>query len=285
MHPLVAPQELAARLDDGGWVVFDCRHALADPAYGRAAFATGHIPGARFADVDHDLSSAKGPGTGRHPLPPWERFCAWLGQQGVAPDSTVVAYDDSHGAYAARLWWMLRALGHARVAVLDGGWARWQREGHPAQVEAPRAVPASYRATPDPALIVELDALQHGLGQPGLLLVDARAAERYRGESEPIDPRPGHIPGAVNLPYPGNVDGDGRFLPPAQLRRRLLDAYGAVPPERTVHYCGSGVSACHNLLAQAVAGLPPGRLYPGSWSQWCADPQRPAELGAGPPRT
>lgn len=284
MHPLIDPQELAAHLADPDWVAVDCRHTLADPAYGRAAYGKGHIPGAVFADLDHDLCGPIGPGTGRHPLPDWDTFCAWLGRQGVSPQRTVVAYDDSHGAFASRLWWMLRCLGHARVAVLDGGFARWEREGRPTDAAVPAPQPDTYRARPDAAQLVPLEALLGHLDDPALLLVDARAGERYRGETEPIDPRAGHIPGAINVPYADNVNGDGTFLPPARLRERLLAAYGGVAPERTVHYCGSGVTACHNLLAQAVAGLPPGRLYAGSWSQWCADPQRPAELGEAPRR-
>lgn len=284
MHPLIAPEHLAPHLADPDWVVADCRHTLTDPAYGRNAYGAAHVRGAVFADLDHDLCGPIGAGTGRHPLPDWEVFCAWLGRQGVRPESTVVAYDDGNGAFAARLWWMMRCLGHERVAVLDGGFARWVREGRPTDVEPPTRTPTTYRAQPDVAQLVPLEALQAHLHDPALLLVDARAADRYRGETEPIDPRAGHIPGAINLPYAENVNGDGTFLPPERLRQRLLAAYGGSAPERTVHYCGSGVTACHNLLAQAVAGLPPGRLYAGSWSQWCADPERPAELGEATPR-
>jgi thiosulfate/3-mercaptopyruvate sulfurtransferase len=285
MHPLITPKELAPHLTDLDWVVVDCRHALTDPAYGRAAYAKGHVPTAVFADLEHDLCGSLGPETGRHPLPHWDAFCAWLGAQGVQRGSVVVAYDDSHGAHAARLWWMLRALEHEQVAVLDGGIARWKREGRPLETAVFTPRPASYRAKPDAGLTISLRELQRRLDDPELLLVDARAEERYRGESEPIDPRAGHIPGAVNLPYAGNVDAQGVFLPPEQLRKRLLRAFGGVAPERTVHYCGPGVTACHNLLAQAAAELPLGRLYAGSWSQWCADPQRPAELGQAPRRS
>jgi thiosulfate/3-mercaptopyruvate sulfurtransferase len=285
MHPLIAPQALAPHLADPAWAVFDCRHALTDAAYGRAAYAAGHVPGARFAAMDADLCGPIGAGTGRHPLPAWDAFCDWLGARGVSAQSTVVAYDDSHGAHAARLWWMLRALGHERVAVLDGGFARWTREGLPTDAAPPAPRPARYAAQPAGALLAGLEELRRSLGAAPLLLVDARAAERYRGDSEPMDPRAGHIPGAVNLPYAGNLAADGTFLPPQALRRRLLGAYGAVPPQQAIHYCGSGVTACHNLLAQAAAGLPMGRLYAGSWSQWCADPARPAELGEAPPRT
>jgi len=284
MDSLISPKELAPHLAEPEWVVVDCRHALTDPAYGRTAYAAGHLPAAVFADLDHDLCGPIGPGTGRHPLPAWDVFCRWLGQQGVKRASHVVAYDDSHGAYAARLWWMLRALGHEHVAVLDGGYARWAREGRPTEIAVFKPKPVSYRAKPDAALTISLRDLKRRLDDPELLLVDARAGERYRGEVEPIDPRPGHIPGAVNLPFMGNVDENGRFLPAAQLRKRMRAAYGRTPPEHTVHYCGSGVTACHNLLAQVAAGMPIGRLYAGSWSQWCADPSHPAELGEAPPR-
>jgi thiosulfate/3-mercaptopyruvate sulfurtransferase len=282
MEPLITPKELAPYLTDLEWVVVDCRHSLTDPAYGRKAYAAGHLPTAVFAELDQDLCGTVRAGTGRHPLPSWDAFCRWLGRRGVHPRSFVVAYDDSHGAYASRLWWMLRALGHERTAVLDGGYARWVREERPVEQAVFKPRPATYRAKPDAAMMVNLGTLQRELGQAHLLLVDARAAERYRGEHEPIDPRAGHIPGAVNLPFLDNVDADGVFLPAQQLRRRLRAAFGSVAPERTVHYCGSGVTACHNLLAMAVAGMPMGRLYPGSWSQWCADPDRPAELGEAP---
>jgi thiosulfate/3-mercaptopyruvate sulfurtransferase len=286
MHPLIAPQPLAAHLGDPDWVVFDCRHRLGEPDYGRSAYLAGHVPGARFADLDRVLCGPVGAGTGRHPLPDWGGFTDWLGGQGVSPTHAVVAYDDSHGAFAARLWWMLRAVGHARVTVLDGGFARWRGEGRPTDAATPAPVVQRYVAQPDPALLASLEEVRSALGRvddAASLLVDARAPERFRGESEPIDPRPGHIPGALNLPFAGNVDESGVFLPPERLRARLLGAYGSRPPERTVHYCGSGVTACHNLLAHAAAGLPLGRLYAGSWSQWCADPSRPAELGVPAP--
>ncbi len=286
---LITPEALAAHLDDPQWVVFDCRHAPAgtprgeaERYHGRASYAAGHIPRARFADMEAELAGPVEPGTGRHPLPDWDAFCEWLGRQGVANTAQVVVYDDSSGAWAARLWWMLRVLGHEPVAVLDGGFARWQREGRPTDTAGPAPAPARFVARPDPALLASLEEVAASLGSAGMLLVDARAAERYRGESEPMDPRAGHIPGAINLPFQGNVDAEGVFLPPERLRERLLQAYGGRAPERTVHYCGSGVTACHNLLAQAAAGLPPGRLYAGSWSQWCADPARPAATGAAP---
>ena len=282
MRPLITPKQLAPHLGRPGWLVLDCRHALADRDLGRRVYAEGHVPGSVFADMDHDLCGPLAPGSGRHPLPAWPDFCAWLGRQGARRSTRIVAYDQAGGAFAARLWWMLLALGHAHAAVLNGGFARWEREGYPTETAVPAPLPLLYRAEPDPRMVMALDELQAHLASPALLLVDARAGERYRGETEPIDPRPGHIPGAINLPYQDNLDGEGVFLSPARLRKRLLAAYGGTPPERTVHYCGSGVTACHNLLAHAVAGLPVGRLYAGSWSQWCADPARPAGLGPAP---
>ncbi|NIP73783.1 MAG: sulfurtransferase, partial [Gammaproteobacteria bacterium] len=176
MHPLIAPADLATHLDDPDWAIFDCRHQLTDPGHGRRAYAAGHIPGARFADTEADLCGPIAPETGRHPLPPWERFCTWLGEQGVDGQCTVVAYDDATGAIAARLWWMLRVLGHTRVAVLDGGFARWGSAGLPQQQAAPRPTPRVYVAEPDRSQWLELAEVEDGLGQGGTLLVDARTA-------------------------------------------------------------------------------------------------------------
>jgi thiosulfate/3-mercaptopyruvate sulfurtransferase len=279
---LVTPAQLATRLTDAECVVFDCRHQLQDKAYGARVYASGHIPGARFADIDHDLSAPIRPDTGRHPLPAVDSFLAWLGAQGVTPRHQVVAYDDSQGAFAARLWWMLRQLGHRDVAVLDGGYARWTREGRAVSVDVPKPKPAGYPARINAAAYAELAEVVALSRNGGGALVDARGGERYRGEQEPIDPQAGHIPGAVNLPYTENLNPDGTFLPPARLRERLLGALGSGDPATSVHYCGSGVSACHNLLAMAVAGLPPGRLFVGSWSLWSKDPARPIAIGPQP---
>ncbi|MBI4083197.1 MAG: sulfurtransferase [Candidatus Lambdaproteobacteria bacterium] len=280
---LIAPEALQPHLADPGWVVFDCRHALTDPGHGERVYAASHLPGARFAHMERDLAGPAGRGTGRHPLPDWGAFARWLDRQGVGPRSQAVAYDDSSGAAAARLWWMLRALGHdgvghGAVAVLDGGFARWQREGRPVTAEVPRPQPGGFLGRPQAEQWVELDELQRLYRSPGVRLVDARSAARYRGEAEPIDPVAGHIPHALNLPQAENVRGDGTFLPAETLRGRFRPLAGT-EPQRTVHYCGSGVSACHNMLAMAAAGLAPGRLYVGSWSQWCADPARPVETG------
>jgi thiosulfate/3-mercaptopyruvate sulfurtransferase len=279
---LIQPDELQPMLRHPGWAVFDCRHALLDKAYGQRAYRESHLPGARFADVGHDLSAPITPLSGRHPLPDPAVFAAWLASRGVSADSQVVAYDDSHGAMAARLWWMLRYLGHPRVAVLDGGFVRWRKEGRPVTPDVPRPARGNFLGWPDGSLLAELEEVERLSRERSAVLVDARGGERYRGETEPIDPKPGHIPGAVNLPYAGNLDAEGRFLAPDLLRRRLEPAVTGAPPGQSVHYCGSGVSACHNLLAMLVAGLPPGRLYVGSWSQWCKDPARPVATGPRP---
>ena len=278
---LLAPADLAAHVSDPAWIVFDCRHQLMDPAYGHRVYAASHIPGARFAAMDADLSAPIRADTGRHPLPDLDGFVTWLCKQGVTSASQIVAYDDSQGAFAARLWWMLRYVGHAQAAVLDGGFARWTREGRPVGVEVPKPRPSRYTASPDPLRLASLQEVAALVQARQAVLVDARAGERYRGEQEPIDPRAGHIPGAINLPYGGNLNPDGTFLPPEHLRARFAARFGRTDPGASVHYCGSGVTACHNLLAMEVAGLRPGRLFVGSWSLWSKDPSRAVETGPG----
>jgi thiosulfate/3-mercaptopyruvate sulfurtransferase len=208
-----------------------------------------------------------------------DAFARWLAAQGVGDQSQVVAYDDNVGQMAARLWWMLRYLGHNAVAVLDGGWARWTKEGHPSDRSVPKPTAAAFTPHLHALQQVPLDQLLKLYKHSSVLLVDARSAERFEGKTEPIDPVAGHIPGALNHPFSGNLGSDGTFLPAPELRKRLLATFADTPPDDTIHYCGSGVSACHNLLAMAAAGLPVGRLYVGSWSQWCADPSRPVETG------
>lgn len=279
---LVAPETVQEHLRDRDWVLFDCRHQLTDKAYGQRAYREAHLPGARFADIEHDLSSPITPQSGRHPLPDMGQFADWVAARGVSGDSQVVAYDDSHGGFAARLWWMLRFLGHERAAVLDGGFARWKQERRPLTPDLPHVRRGDFASHPHPEMLAELTEVERlSAGRAGTL-VDARAGERYRGETEPIDPRAGHIPGALNLPFLGNVGADGRFLPAEALQRRFAQGLNGAAPEQTIHYCGSGVTACHNLLAMAAAGLPPGRLYVGSWSQWSKDPARPAATGPTP---
>ena len=280
--PLISAAELAAHLDDPGWVVVDCRFTLTDPAAGRAAYARSHIPGARYAHLDDDLSRHPEPGDGRHPLPDAADLAARLGAWGIGNGSTVVAYDEASGALAARLWWLLGWLGHDRRLVLDGGFAAWSAAKLPVETENPTWRPARFvpRAVADDAVVhtAELPALQAA----GRLLVDARAAPRYRGEQEPIDPVAGHVPGAVNRPGSLNVEADGRFRAADVLRRELTELLGGRPAGELIAMCGSGVTACQLLLALAAAGLDGAKLYAGSWSEWIRDPKRPIAKGPNP---
>jgi thiosulfate/3-mercaptopyruvate sulfurtransferase len=272
---LVSTAELAAQLDT--WRVFDCRHDLAQPDLGERQYREAHIPGARFAHLDRDLSAPKSGKNGRHPLPDPKAFGAWLAHQGIANGDQVVCYDAANGAMAARLWWLLRWVGHDAVAVLDGGFARWSAEGRPVTSAVPPARPAKFSVRLRADLAVPVDALAKTLRSR--MLLDARAPARYRGEQEPIDPVAGRIPGALNRFNMDNVRGDGRFKSADDLRAEFERVLGGRAPGEVVNYCGSGVAACHNLLAMEVAGLAGGKLYAGSWSEWIADPSRPREKG------
>jgi thiosulfate/3-mercaptopyruvate sulfurtransferase len=258
-------------------VVLDTSFDLADPDAGERAYREGHVPGALFVHLDRDLCAAKTGTNGRHPLPAREAFAATAGALGITPGTQVVVYDRQQGAYAARAWWMLRWLGHAAVAVLDGGWQAWQAAGGACD----SAVPAAPAAPPYPAgkalvEIIDAPALAAQLGR--LRLIDARAPERFRGEAETIDRQAGHIPGATHRFFKDNLAADGRFKP-AGLLRAEIEPLAPEPARRVVHQCGSGVTACHNLLAMEVAGLGTGLLYPGSWSEWSSDPSRPIARG------
>jgi thiosulfate/3-mercaptopyruvate sulfurtransferase len=272
---LVSGAELARHLDDPAWVVFDTRHDLADPAKGRRAYEAGHIPGAYFLSVDDDLSGAKTGSNGRHPLPDLQAFAARMNERGVVPGVQVVVYDDMSGNFAVRLWWMLRWLGHDSVALLDGGIPLWEKEGRPLTQEIPK--PRAGAFVPRPALgaTVDLAFVERFHEDPSIVLVDARTAERYAGLQEPIDPVAGHVPGAVNRFWQKNLSPDGRFKPAEQLRKEYDAFLAGRAPETTVHMCGSGVTACHNIFAMEMAGLSGARLYPGSWSEWCSDRNRP----------
>ena len=276
---LVSVATLAGHLADPDWVIFDCRHELANPEAGVAAYATGHIPGARFLHCDRDLSGAKTGGNGRHPMPDRAALLATLRAAGVSDHSQVVAYDAAGGMFAARLWWLLRWLGHERVALLDGGLQAWQAAG--LGLDAAQPGPAAGTLGDHPSLVAMVDAggVLARLADPTLCLVDARGPERFRGDVEPIDPVAGHIPGARNRPFPTNLQADGRFKPAPQLRDEWLAVLGGAPADQVIHQCGSGVSACQNVLAMEIAGLHGARLYPGSWSEWCADPARPVARG------
>lgn len=279
---LISPAELRPHLDDPDWVVVDCRYVLSDEERGHHAYRAGHIPGAIYAHLKKDMAGPIVPGrTGRHPLPDPDQFAATLARWGVGAGGQVVAYDDTGGALAAaRLWWLLRWLGHDAVAVLDGGWPAWQAAGYPTATgdESPRAA-RSFTPHPHPELIVDTAAVNELRTDPRYRVFDSRAADRYRGENETIDSVAGHIPGAYSAPYAANLDPQGRFLPPAALQARLRALLGDVPAAHAVFYCGSGVTSAHNILALAHAGLGTALLYPGSWSEWIADPTRPVATG------
>ena len=278
--PLISAEALHERSADPNLRIFDCRFSLADPLAGQRAYDLGHLPGAYFADLDRHLSSPIGPQTGRHPLPSPERLGALLGQAGVGPETLAVVYDDQGGAFAVRLWWLLRWIGHERVALLDGGIQAWSAAGGALVTEVPKAFDDPYLGRPDNRLWVSTDELVGELAAGRVQMVDARAPERFRGEAEPIDPVAGHIPGAINLPLAGNLDAQGLFLSADRLRERFAAALGECPPEVVVHNCGSGVNACHNVLAMELAGLKGSRLYAGSWSEWIRSPQRPIATGS-----
>ena len=281
---LVQAETLAGVLGRAGLVVVDCRFSLADTAQGEREYLAAHIPGARYAHLDRDLSRpSDDPRDGRHPWPDPSAFADTLAGWGIGPDDQVVAYDADNGSIAARLWSLLRSHGHGRVAVLDGGWARWVALGLPVESGPGQGsptvrscVPASRLPQDHPSLsrLLDADAVQAHLDAGGLLL-DARAAPRFRGDVEPLDRVAGHVPGAVNRPFTENLQADGRFKPPVDLAREFHALLGTRDPSSLVAMCGSGVTACHHLLAMVHAGLPGGRLYAGSWSGWTGDPARP----------
>ncbi len=279
---IVSSEVLAQHLADADWVVLDCRHDLADPERGRSEYSQSHIPGARFLHMEEDLSAPKTGRNGRHPLPDAGTLMEKLGRAGVDSRKQVVAYDSQGGMAAARLWWLLRWLGHLPVAVLDGGWNQWIAEGRPQTADIPLPLPVRFAGKAKDSW-VGADFIRARLKDETLVLLDGRAPDRYRGQNETIDPVGGRIPGARNRFYKDNLDASGRFKQPGILREEFVSVLGAIDPGRVVNYCGSGVSACHNLLAMEVAGLRGARLYPGSWSEWSADPSRP--VASGEPRS
>ncbi|HEV7164438.1 MAG TPA: sulfurtransferase [Gammaproteobacteria bacterium] len=278
---LVETETLAAHIDDPAWVLFDCRASLADQEAGPRSYAAGHIPGARHMHLERELSGPVTPDTGRHPLPDPRSLAETLGCAGVDADIQIVAYDDMQGAYAARLWWLTRWLGHTRVAVLNGGWQQWLREERPISQALPTHPPRQFpfKDASSEAWIHVADVLELVRGRKRGLLLDARSPARFRGEEETIDPVAGHVPGAVSLPFAGNVAEDGRFKSPAELRRRYEQVMQGLRPGQVICMCGSGVTACHDLLAMEAAGLKGARLYAGSWSEWIHDPTRPIASG------
>jgi thiosulfate/3-mercaptopyruvate sulfurtransferase len=245
------------------------------PEAGRQAYLEAHIPKARYADLNRDLSAPVGPGTGRHPLPPAEVFAERVSQFGIGNRTQVVAYDEANSSFAARLWWMLRWLGHDAVAVLDGGFKAWIAAGGAREAGEQTAAAKHFTARIRAESVVSTGEVERALRDGSALLVDARAAERFAGTVEPIDPVAGHVPGAVNHPFSANLAADGRFLPKLDIEQRWRERLAGAAPDQLIAMCGSGVTACHHLLSLEAAGLPGGRLYAGSWSEWIRDPRRP----------
>jgi thiosulfate/3-mercaptopyruvate sulfurtransferase len=278
---LVSAEWLAARLGDPAVRPVDVRWYLTERGKGRAEYEQAHIPGAPFMDVDDDLAAPRGQGPGRHPLPTPEAFAAAAARAGISDETHVVAYDASGGAYAARLWWLLRYFGHQRVSLLDGGWLAWRDAGYPTEASIPAIPAARFTAVPHPQIVVDADEVDRLRRDPRALLLDARANERFEGRVEPIDPQAGHIPGARSAPYAGNLRDDGCMKSVDELRDRYL-AFGADAADRIVCYCGSGVTAAHDVFALHLAGRTDALIYEGSWSDWSSDPTRPVATGPEP---
>jgi len=276
---LISTAALALNLNDPAFAIVDCRAKLDDLEWGAREHAAAHIPGAVHADLTNDLSGPKSGTNGRHPMPDAQALAQTFSRLGIASGVQVVAYDQDNGMFASRLWWLLRWLGHDAVAVLDGGFKKWKAEERPTESGETRRAPRAFTGSPRPGMAVDVEAVASHLGAGGPRLVDARAPERYRGDSEPIDKVGGHIPGAKNHFYQWNLDEQGLFRTPEELRAKISATVGDVPTDQVVCYCGSGVTACHNLLAFEHAGITGAKLYAGSWSEWSSDPTRPVEKG------
>lgn len=274
---VVSTEVLAAHLNT--WVVVDCRFDLRDETWGREQYRVGHIPGAVYASLDTDLSAPRTGRNGRHPLPSPDALAATFGRLGISRGDQVVVYDHDSGLFAARLWWSLRYLGHDDVALLDGGWAKWTREERPIATGDEMRPKTTFEARQRPEMRVDVADVASRVGDARTVLIDARGPDRFEGRNETLDPVGGHIPGARNLFYKSNLADDGTMLPPEELRGEFQQALGGHAPADAVMYCGSGVSACLNLVAMEHAGLPGTKLYAGSWSEWSSDPERPIETG------
>jgi len=279
---LIATETLATHIDDASFAIVDCRFRLDDPGWGEREYEAAHIPGAVYAHLDRDLSSTPTGTNGRHPLPDPSELRRRLGTFGIAPGVQVVAYDQDTGAFASRLWWLLRWVGHRAVAVLDGGLAKWTAEGRPTRGGIERRKQADFTGERNRDMMVDAATVAQVTKRRDWRLLDARAPERYRGEVEPIDKKAGHIPTAVNHPFQTNLTAGGTFRSPSELRGQFEASLGSVPPPQIIAYCGSGVTACHNLLAMEHAGLHGAKLYPGSWSEWSADASNPTATGPQP---
>ena len=280
--PLISAQDLQFALEAGGVIVVDCRYDFADAAKGRRDWLEGHLPGARYAHLDDDLAAPVSSDSGRHPLPDPTEFAGWLSSIGWTPDHLLVAYDQGNAMFAARLWWMMRYYGFASK-VLDGGLAAWNDLGYVIESGDVTVTPSEpVRLEGRESMTVDVSAVMANLENSSFTMIDARAPERYSGEVEPLDTAAGHIPGALNRVFAANLDGQGKFRPAEELAQQFNSLLGDVPAQDVVHSCGSGVTACHNLLAMEVAGLGGSRVYTGSWSEWIRDPARPTSRGSQP---
>jgi thiosulfate/3-mercaptopyruvate sulfurtransferase len=276
---LISTETLASHLADSSWLIADCRYNLKNEDWGRAQYLSGHIPGAVFVDLAHDLAGARTGTNGRHPLPSPGTMATTFGHLGIRAGTQVVAYDQDAGPYASRLWWMLRYVGHDAVAVLDGGWAKWLREGRPARSGEEQRPAATFAPRLRADMRVTVDEAATRIGNPGVLFVDARSPERFEGQPDPLDNVSGHIPGARNRFYKNNLAEDGTMRPPDALRVDFMRVLGDRSADQAVMYCGSGITACQNLLAMEYAGLRGTKLFAGSWSEWESDPKLPVETG------
>ncbi len=271
---LISATALAENIDNRDWVVFDCRFSLADGTIGFKAYRKGHIPGARYASLNSDLSSPVKSYTGRHPLPDFSALAKKLGLWGVNNRTQVVVYDDAGGAFAGRMWWLLRCMGHQQIAVLDGGIRAWQKQGFKLTATLPKPIASQFRSYLDDRQWLSAGQVENGLAARRITLIDARTPERFSGQQEPIDRVAGHIPKALNRPFQLNLNKNGLFLPAEQLQEQFKQLTKSAPAEQVVHMCGSGVTGCHNLLAMEIAGLTGSKLYAGSWSEWIVNRNR-----------
>ena len=278
---LISVDQLKIILNDKSTVLFDCRHDLTNPDYGDKEYKRNHIVNALFADINKDLSGIKNGKNGRHPLPSPQIFAKWLGAKGVENSSQVITYDDSGGIFGARMWWMLQWLGHKNVALLDGGWQSWLRKGGEIESVSKPLQGTSFRTIIKNNHVSETYLLNN-INNPEMCLIDARASSRYEGKDEKIDPVAGHIPGSINRPYEKNLNSQGFFKNKNELRFEFSQLFEIAAKKEVIHSCGSGISACHNLLAMEIAGLPNSKLFPGSWSSWISDPKRPISSGKDP---
>ncbi|MEM8843975.1 MAG: sulfurtransferase [Pseudomonadota bacterium] len=276
---IISADELAEIINQDKVRIFDCRFSLKDPQGGLKSYQSGHIPNAQFADMDTQLSSAMSPTSGRHPLPNADHFIKQLCDWGVSNDTQVIAYDDMNGAFAARLWWMMRWVGHNKVAVLNGGLDKWTEQGCSLTQDTVEFPKSDFSGEANMDWLVDIDTVRSQLEAGKITLIDARSADRFTAKDQNTDPVPGHIPGATNLPFGGNLASDGLMQAPEAIKQRFENAIKDRPHDDVVNMCGSGVTACHNLLAQAVAGMPPMKVFIGSWSQWIKDPSRPVATG------